>query len=230
VGKAPVTVFQRMNDNTFTVGSIGIDRTGPNYSDREFKVVSIDTPGDKVIVEYTDGSQRTFAFQAKREMTKNILREIALKAEIEQRKRPGFLSIDKLVWDSEGNLARFLGYLVGPGQVHFYLEAPPKYDDVVVNHYHSLTGETIVPTKGLYNIAPEAKWAVEVNIHFIPTDNIPDSIALQQTERVGLISRHQMFWALVEHGFTLRSPQDPDKIRTFIPDSQKVFFDEGLKK
>jgi len=101
-----------MNDNTFTVGSIGIDRTGPNYSDREFKVVSIDTPGDKVIVEYTDGSQRTFAFQAKREMTKNILREIALKAEIEQRKRPGFLSIDKLVWDSEGNLARFLGYLL----------------------------------------------------------------------------------------------------------------------
>jgi len=208
-----------------TVGSTGVDHSGPNYADREYRVESID--GDHVTVQYfDDGSKKTYSLKIKQEQHNSIMAERARKEKAP--KRPGFMGRDRLSYDSQGNMARFLGYLAGPGKIRFYLEAPPKYDDMVVNEYHHLTGDIITPTKGLYNIAPESKWAPEANISFVPTDDIPDSLAVQQTEREGLISRYQLFWTLVEHGFTLSGPQDPAKIRAFIPDSQKKFFDEGL--
>ena len=97
-----------------------------------------------------------------------------------------------------------------------------------MEQYRELTGETISPERGLFNIAPEDKWSFEAAIRFIPTQDIPPVFAERQIERPGLISRVQLFWSLVQLGFTLTSHQDPDRVRQALPPIQWQFFDEEL--
>lgn len=219
------------------VGSTGIDHSGPNYSNREYVVVSINgidrptyypggkpTTGDRVVVKYKDdGSVREFGLQTKQEQFDSELASQKSKV----KKMPGYLSVDKIDWTPE--MAYFLGYLAGPGKVHFYLETKESNVDAVINQYHALTGVILTPeTRGLFNVVPDAsRRGSKCEIKFKPTDFIPDSIALQQREP-GIISRYQLFWALVEHGFTAEAPQDATRIRNFVPANVQADFDRGV--
>ena len=86
----------------------------------------------------------------------------------------------------------------GRGKV--FAEAPPKYEEAVVNKYYDITGQILEEGPGKLNIAPETKWAPELVTLFKPTDDLPDEIARQQ-QKPGLINRNQFTWALVRQGF-----------------------------
>jgi len=191
----------------------------------------VSTPeGDKAIIRDKRGKEWPVDFagvETYDEIEAANARRIQEEGKIE--KRPEFMRIDPLEFDNQGELARFLGYLVGPGKVHFYLESPPKYSEMALDQYYALTGERISPMKGLYNISPEegGKWSFEGSIYFTPTNDMPHDLTEQQ-EKAGQINRIQLFWSLVKLGFRLSPHQDPAKIREHIPDDQKTFFDEGL--
>jgi len=219
------------------VGTTGVDHSGPNFTNREYTVVSINgidrvgyypggkpTTGDRITVKYNDDSTvREYGLQTKQEQHDS---EMASRKS-PSKKTPGYLSVDKIDWTPE--MAYFLGYLAGPGKVHFYLETKESNVNVVQNQYHALTGIVLTPeTKGLFNVVPDAsRRGSKCEIKFKPTDSIPDSIALQQREP-GIISRYQLFWALVEHGFTAEGPQDATRIRGFVPANVQPDFDRGL--
>jgi hypothetical protein len=189
--------------------------------------VLVDLVDDAAIIKDERGRSWTVPFDTVQDVNEvDAAKEKNIREE-QKALRPYYLSIDPIEFDDEGTVAKFLGYLVGPGKVHLSLEAPLKYRDVAVEQYRELTGDTIAPETGLFNIASGDKWSLEAAIRFVPTD-IPPVFAELQKERPGLISRIQLFWSLVKLGFTLTRYQNPDKIRESLPPMQWKFFDEGL--
>jgi hypothetical protein len=192
--------------------------------------ILVDIVGDVATIRDKNGRDRQVAFDTVEDVNEvDAAKEKNIREE-QKALRPSFMSIDPIEFDDEGTVAKFLGYLAGPGKIRLSLEVPPKYRDMAVEQYRELTGETIVPERGLFNIAPEDKWSFEAAIHFIPTDDIPPVFARLQIERPGLISRVQLFWSLIKLGFTLTRRQNPDKIRESLDPMQWQFFDEGLGK
>jgi len=226
-----------MKTTPLAVGSVGFDHSGPGFSCREYTVISINgldrhsyypgskpTAGDRVKVKYNDTDEvKEYGLQTKQDQHDSEL--ASRKSSV--KKVPGWLTSDKIDWTPE--VAWFLGYLTGPGKVHFYLETKESNVDTVINQYHTMTGVILTPeTPGLFNVVPDAsRRGSKCEIKFKQTDNIPDSLALQQ-RTPGIISRYQLFWALVEHGFVAGAPQASDKIRAFVPDSVKSAFDMGV--
>jgi len=226
-----------MKTTPLAVGSVGIDHSGEGFANREYIVISINgldrvgyypgskpTSGDRVKVKYNDnGDVKEFGLQTKQDQHDSEL--ASRKSQV--KKVPGWLTSDKIDWTPE--VAWFLGYLTGPGKVHFYLETKESNVETVINQYHTMTGVILTPdTPGLFNVVPDkSRRGSKCEIKFKQTDNIPDSLALQQ-RTPGIISRYQLFWALVEHGFIVEAPQTPDKIRAFVPDSVKDAFDKGV--
>jgi hypothetical protein len=138
------------------------------------------------------------------------------------------ITSDRLTWDAEGELARTFGFWAANAQ--FYIDVPPQYQKIFEDKYFSLFGKVPDPQAGLYNISLDVqKWAIEAEITFPIGYNLPDDIAVQQTARDGKIARIQLFWALMEHGFELSTQQTPERIRTFVPENQRQYFDAGLK-
>jgi hypothetical protein len=203
------------------VGGAGVDRRGT------YDVIAISGP--TITYRYTDGEMAGKEFTgelAQKQLTHNNIMAERTRATTPQ-KLPGFLSIDEITWDNRGVMAWFIGWLAGG--VHFYLETKESNVDRVVNQYRKLTGQIITPeTRGAFNVIPDInKFGSKCEIKFRPTDTIPDSLGSEQ--RVpGVISRYGLFWALVRLGFTLEGPQDPTKIRQSIPESQRMYFDQGL--
>jgi len=190
--------------------------------------ILVDLVGDTATIKGKNGRSWTVPFDTVQDVNEvDAAKEKNIREE-QKALRPYYLSIDPIEFDDEGTVAKFLGYLVGPGKVHLSLEAPLKYRDVAVEQYRELTGDTIAPETGLFNIASGDKWSLEAAIRFVPTDDIPPVFAELQKERPGLISRIQLFWSLVKLGFTLTRYQNPDKIRESLPPMQWKFFDEGL--
>jgi len=220
-----------------SVGSTGIDHSGANFADREYTVLSINSidrqgfyptskpqDGDRIIVQYLDnGEKKTYGLKTKQEQHNSIMAGRAAQT----KKIPGFLSVDKIDWTAE--MAYFLGWLAGAGSVHFYVETYESNADHIIDQYHVMTGVIMSAKKGIFNIAPEgSKYGSKCEITFKPTDKMPDSLASQQDQRAGLISRYGLFWALIEHGFLWEGPQQPAKVRAFIPQSVQADFDRGL--
>src|SRR5277367_5501682 len=93
------------------VGTTGVDHSGPNFSNREYVVVSINgidrvgyypggkpTTGDRVIVKYNDdGTTREYGLQTKQEQHDS---EMASRKS-QTKKMPGYLSVDKIDWTPE---------------------------------------------------------------------------------------------------------------------------------
>jgi hypothetical protein len=226
-----------MKTTPLAVGSVGVDHSGPGFTNREYTVISINgmdrigyypggkpTTGDRVKVKYLDdGTEKEYGLQTKQDQHDSEM--ASRKSQV--KKIPGWLTSDKIDWTPE--VAWFLGYLVGPGKVHFYLETKESNVETVINQYHTMTGVLLTPeTPGLFNVVPDAsRRGSKCEIKFKQTDNIPDSLALQQ-RTPGIISRYQLFWALVEHGFEAGVPQNAAKIRAFVPESVQSAFDMGV--
>lgn len=149
------------------------------------------------------------------------------------KKVPGYLSVEKLEWDSEGRLAWTFGYMCGQGNIRFYLHIPEYQLEPVVNKYHSLTGQILEPQSGVLVVVPTGdKWGMQVEIRYTPTPNLPDQLAKRENAPGKIRSgagEGGLFWAFIEHGFKIQPPQDADRIRNFVPEGQRHFFDEGLK-
>lgn len=213
----------------FIVGSTGTDHSGPDYSDRDYTVVSIQ--GDSVVVSYNDNQeQRTYSLKAKQTVNDRIVSERNARAIIAA-KKPGFLSSDKISWTP--NMGWFLGWLAAFGRL--YVETIASQADRFVDQYEKLTGVELQEKKGLFSVLvpnpdlsdPNGRWTTKCEIIFPPTANLPDSLAvLQQYD--GKISRCQIFWALVEHGFRVAESQDIAKIRQFVPSQFTAEFDAGV--
>jgi len=148
--------------------------------------------------------------------------------EIKPPKIRACITSDCLTWDAEGMLARTFGFWAAHAK--FYVDIPPQLQDLFENRYFSLFGKLPEPQIGLYNLSLDVqKWAMEAEITFPVGYPLPNDIAIQQTAREGKIARIQLFWALMEHGFELTESQNPDRIRAFVPESQRQYFDARLK-
>jgi len=217
---------------SLAVGSTGFDRTGPNYSNREYEVLAID--GENLTVRYLDNRQEVTHsnFTSRNKLNDTIERETKLK---DQQDRRGYLGEEKLTWDADGALAWSLGWFAGDGNVQFYLHMSDDKFTPVSNKYYSITGDIIAVKPGKIVIAPAGqKWGFQAEIRFNPTNNLPDQLASKQTTEgrirggVGKEDEGSIFWALVRLGFRLDSPQDVDAIRKNIPATQRVNFDAGV--
>lgn len=204
------------------VGGRGRDHRG------EYEVLSIS--GDEIVYQYPGAEPQKGSLEIKQRIHNNISAEE--KAKEQPAKAPAMLSEAEITWTPE--LAHFLGYLAGPGDVSFYLDVPPKYEDAVVNKYHELTGEVIEPRKGVFNIADSpGRWYGRAFIRFKPTGEVPDlgrnvlggTIA---EYKPGLIHSYGLFWSMVRMGFRLGAEQSPSAIRDRVPGDMRDYFDLGV--
>ena len=197
------------------VGGKGVDRNG------EYEIIAI--KGNQITYRYADGTTQTGDLAIKQRIHNGIEAE---KARANAPKKiPGYLQEDEIEWTPE--MAQFLGYLAGPhGRGKIFAEAPPKYEEAVVNKYYDITGQILEEGPGKLNIAPETKWAPELVTLFKPTDEIPDEIARQQ-QKPGLINRNQFVWALVRQGFRFGERPNIELIRSKVPETMHDYFDMG---
>ena len=138
------------------------------------------------------------------------------------------VAADTLTWDAEGILARLFGFWAV--RAKFYVDIRPEDQNLFENRYFALFGVIPEPKIGLYNISQDPqKWANEAEITFPVTDILPTALAELQTARLGKIARVQLFWMLMEHGFELTETQNIERIRAFVPEFQRTFFDAGVK-
>ena len=195
-------------------GGKGEDRNG------EYDVVAIN--GNKITYRYSDGTTQEGDLAIKQRINDGIQAE-KVRAN-EPKKIPGYLREDEIEWTPE--MSWFLGYLAGPGKARIFAEAPPKYEEAVVNKYHDLTGIILEEKPGVFNIAPETKWSPELAVMFRPTEEIPDDIARQQ-QKPGLVNRNQFVWSLVRNGFRFGEKPNVELIRSKVPQSMQDYFDIG---
>jgi HPt (histidine-containing phosphotransfer) domain-containing protein len=207
-------VFPLSLSAKLTTGEKGEDRNG------EYDVVAIN--GNKLTYRYSDGTTHEGDLAIKQRINDGIQAEKARANE--PKKIPGYLREDEIEWTPE--MSWFLGYLAGPGKARIFAEAPPKYEEAVVNKYHDLTGIILEEKPGVFNIAPETKWSPELAVMFRPTEEIPDDIARQQ-QKPGLVNRNQFVWSLVRNGFRFGERPNVDLIRSKVPESMQDYFDIG---
>src|SRR5580658_6219703 len=124
-----------------TVGSTGVDHSGPDFADREYTVLSINSidrqgfypttkpqDGDRIIVQYLDnGEKKTYGLKTKQEQHNSVMAGRASQA----KKIPGYLKSDAIDWSPE--MAYFFGWMAGAGHGRFYLETKESNVDAVVN-------------------------------------------------------------------------------------------------
>src|SRR5208337_3707197 len=73
---------------------------------------------------------------------------------------------EELQFTLTDDVKKFLLALLNSEKTHFYLEGNNAVSKEIEDKYCELTKEVLVPKRGLYNIAPDAKWGVEANIFF----------------------------------------------------------------
>ena len=116
----------------------------------------------------------------------------------------------------------------GPGRARIFAEAPPKYEEAVINKYHDLTGQILEEGPGKFNIAPESKWSPELAVMFKSTDEMPDEIA-RMAQKPGLVNRNQFAWSLVRQGFRIGEKPNVEQIRSKVPEGLHDYFDMGAE-
>jgi predicted GNAT family acetyltransferase len=195
-------------------GGKGEDRNG------EYEVVAI--KGNQITYKYSDGTTQTGDLQIKQRINDGIEAERA-RANA-PKKVPGYLAEDEILWTPE--MAHFIGYLAGPGRAKIFAEAPPKYEEAVVNKYHDLTGVILDESPGKFNIAPETKWSPEMTVMFKPTEDMPDEVA-RIAQKPGLVNRNQFAWSLIRQGFRIGERPNVEAIRSKVPAGLHDYFDLG---
>jgi hypothetical protein len=93
----------------------------------------------------------------------------------------------------------------------FYIEGNHKVSKEIEDKYFELTGEVLVPKKGLYNIAPDNKWGTEGTLYFAPSIPFPDDFGLE-LKKPGQINCTKLVWTLVRMGFRLNGQHKKEDI------------------
>jgi hypothetical protein len=98
----------------------------------------------------------------------------------------------------------------------FYIEGSSAVSGEIEDKYRELTGEILIPEKGVYNIAPDHKWGVEGTVRFNPALSFPEDFGIEP-EKPGQVNSTKLFWVLVRAGFRLSGRHVINDIENFIP-------------
>jgi hypothetical protein len=106
-------------------------------------------------------------------------------------------------------------YAMVDGKVRMYVEGNSDVSKEIEDKYQELTGEVLVPKKGVYNIAPDAKWGTEGTVYYgsIP---FPEDFGLEP-EKSGQVNSTKLFWVLIRMGFRLEGAHHTHEIENSIP-------------
>lgn len=211
-----------MEGSVLTVGSHGIDRVG------EYEVVGV-TP-QSITYRYLTADSwsdpKVADRRLKERIHQNILQERMPRVDppTPATKVRACLRECEIAWS--GEVAYFIGYLTARGDARLYLETTDVLEQHVSGKYKEITGEILLPSIGVFNIAPPQKWGTEASVYFIPAEGIPFYFDIQQ-EKPGQINRVELFWALIRLGFRLGKRPNSDAIRLNVPQSFQNEFDAG---
>lgn len=121
---------------------------------------------------------------------------------------------DELSFTWTKEVAGFLYALLNGAR--FYVEGNSDVSKEIEDKYQELTGEILVPEKGVYNIAPESKRGVEGTVYFDSSFPFPEDFGIEP-EKPGQVNSTRLFWVLIRMGFRLNGKHKVDEIKSFIP-------------
>jgi hypothetical protein len=106
-------------------------------------------------------------------------------------------------------------YAALDGNARMYIEGNSDVAKEIEDKYQELTGQILVPEKGVYNIAPETKWGTEGTLYYgsIP---FPEDFGIEP-EKTGQVNSTKLFWVLVRMGFRLDGKHKIHEIENSIP-------------
>jgi len=118
---------------------------------------------------------------------------------------------EELQFTLTDDVKKFLLALLNSEKTHFYLEGNNAVSKEIEDKYCELTKEVLVPKRGLYNIAPDAKWGVEANIFFDSSTVFPEDFGVEP-EKPGQVNSTKLFWAMIRMGFRLSGQHKKEDI------------------
>lgn len=190
---------------------------GERYTDRRGDYVVTKIDGDRMTIEYDNGTKATHDIRIKAQIYKNILAEHRFLHPIQS---AGYF--------------RFLGFLSGHSE--FNAEVPPQSRQSFEEQYFLLTGtRPQLHSQGYFPIRIETewdKWAPELRIIFpdVPMDfDLPPDVQIRTGAESGMVRiNNNKFWRLlVRIGFRLGRQHNLEMILATIPNEFRAAFEAG---
>lgn len=120
----------------------------------------------------------------------------------------------KFVWDPD--VAKFTAAILLDAK--FYVEGKLEVIKDIQDKYLEVTGITIHPEPGTFNIAPEEKWGVEGTLYFDRNLEFPSAAFEAKPYKPGCVNDISLFWTLIRMGFRLDGNHEIEQILNAIPE------------